>query len=83
MVIDWVSMTATANPTLTSDAGVYTVTISASIPATAITPNTVSTSFTLTVYDECTSTSLVDRTLVDMIVQVSETANQDITFTDS
>lgn len=60
-----------------SDVGIYTVTLTATIPQPSLGTGGIlqtSTTFTLTVVHECSITSLNDRTIANMFVKVTETA---------
>jgi hypothetical protein len=59
-----------------ADVGVYTITITASLykPSPYAVMNTVSTSFTLNVLNDCDSTTLIDKTFNNMQVKVSQIA---------
>jgi hypothetical protein len=73
--------TITIDPIIGQHVGVYTVTITATLPQPA--PNIATSSFTLTVIPECSLTSLQSRSINDMTVRISEFVTQDITLTDS
>jgi len=69
-----------------ADVGVYTVTITAKLfrPTPYVMSNQVSTTFTLTVLNDCDSTILIDKTFNNMSAKVSQTpATQNIEFTDT
>jgi hypothetical protein len=65
------------NPTLPVHVGVFTITVTASIPDPmngAVATKTVSTSFTLTVNTDCGLTTMVGMTINNMTINVSQSA---------
>ena len=78
--------TLTFNPTLPAEVGVYTITVSATIPDPVAGPTAtqvITTSFVLTIDKDCPSTVLVDMPINDMAVLVTLTTTQGIHFEDS
>jgi hypothetical protein len=71
VVFDPVFFKFTSNPTLPAQVGIHTITLTASIPQLSLGPTgikQVSTTFTLTITNDCSSTSITDQTILDMSV---------------
>jgi len=86
IAFDALTRTITATATLPAHMGVYTVTVTASIPQPSLGvggTKQVSTSFVLDVLNDCPSTILNDLTIIDMNVKVSLSSTQDVTFTNT
>ena len=71
------------DPTLGSQIGVYTITVTASIPQPPSGSKTTTQTFVLTVIPDCDFTSLTSRSISNMSAKVSLSSSQDVTYADS
>jgi len=86
IAFDALTRTITATATLPAHMGVYSVTVTASIPQPSLGvggTKQVSMLFILNVLNDCPSTILNDLSILDMSVKVSLSSTQDVTFTNT
>jgi hypothetical protein len=81
IVFDAVNRKFTASTNNPADRGLYTLTVKASVPNPTVGPSATtltSTSFTLKVGLDCDLSTMVDRTILDMQISLTQSLTQDI-----